>query len=139
MSNNPVILSGMQPSSNSLHLGNYIGALGNWVTMQDEFTPEGFMVSYFFEDPTVTVRVRDSYFIFNGDYKPYSMRQFVKSEGRWVEDSSRPVGKDVFQVGPLKGEAQMLKGKILKEIKSGVYVLDVQKGGRQASFAFRIP
>ena len=33
----PVILSGMQPSSDSLHLGNYIGALGNWVTMQDEF------------------------------------------------------------------------------------------------------
>ena len=37
MSNKPVILSGMQPSSDSLHLGNYIGALGNWVTMQDEF------------------------------------------------------------------------------------------------------
>jgi tryptophanyl-tRNA synthetase len=33
----PVILSGMQPSSDSLHLGNYIGALGNWVSMQDEF------------------------------------------------------------------------------------------------------
>jgi tryptophanyl-tRNA synthetase len=27
----------MQPSSDSLHLGNYIGALSNWVTMQDEF------------------------------------------------------------------------------------------------------
>ena len=40
------------------------------VTMQDEFTPEGFMVSYFFEDPPVTVRVRESYFIFNGEYKP---------------------------------------------------------------------
>jgi tryptophanyl-tRNA synthetase len=37
MSNRPVILSGMQPSSDSLHLGNYIGALGNWVSMQDEF------------------------------------------------------------------------------------------------------
>lgn len=37
MSTKPVILSGMQPSSDSLHLGNYIGALGNWVTMQDEF------------------------------------------------------------------------------------------------------
>jgi tryptophanyl-tRNA synthetase len=33
----PIILSGMQPSSDSLHLGNYIGALSNWVTMQDEF------------------------------------------------------------------------------------------------------
>jgi len=33
----PIILSGMQPSSDSLHLGNYIGALSNWVAMQDEF------------------------------------------------------------------------------------------------------
>jgi tryptophanyl-tRNA synthetase len=33
----PIILSGMQPSSDSLHLGNYIGALSNWVGMQEEF------------------------------------------------------------------------------------------------------
>jgi tryptophanyl-tRNA synthetase len=33
----PVILSGMQPTSGSLHLGNYLGALGNWVRMQDEY------------------------------------------------------------------------------------------------------
>ncbi|GAB2824927.1 tryptophan--tRNA ligase [Alpinimonas psychrophila] len=38
MSTKPIILSGMQPSSDSLHLGNFIGALGNWVAMQDEFT-----------------------------------------------------------------------------------------------------
>jgi len=33
----PVLFSGMQPSSDSLHLGNYIGALGNWVEMQSNF------------------------------------------------------------------------------------------------------
>lgn len=33
----PVIFSGMQPSSDSLHLGNYVGALTNWVKMQDDF------------------------------------------------------------------------------------------------------
>ncbi|NQX04194.1 tryptophan--tRNA ligase [Rathayibacter sp. VKM Ac-2856] len=33
----PVIFSGMQPSSGSLHLGNYIGALTQWVAMQDGF------------------------------------------------------------------------------------------------------
>ncbi|HNX48758.1 MAG TPA: hypothetical protein PLS53_02585 [Thermoanaerobaculaceae bacterium] len=110
------------------------------VAMQDEFTPEGFMISYFLEDPTATVRWRDSYFIFNGDYKPFKLRQFVKSEGRWVEDSSRPVGDDVLQVGPLKGETKMFKGKLLKEMKTGVYVLDVKLGnGQQQSFAFRIP
>jgi tryptophanyl-tRNA synthetase len=31
------LLSGMQPSADSLHLGNYLGALTNWVAMQDEF------------------------------------------------------------------------------------------------------
>ena len=29
------ILSGMQPTGN-LHLGNYLGALKNWVKLQDE-------------------------------------------------------------------------------------------------------
>lgn len=33
----PVLFSGMQPSADSLHLGNYVGALTNWVRMQDEF------------------------------------------------------------------------------------------------------
>lgn len=33
----PVIFSGMQPSSDSLHLGNYIGALTQWVGMQQSF------------------------------------------------------------------------------------------------------
>lgn len=32
----PRILSGMQPTSDSLHLGNYLGALVNWVALQDE-------------------------------------------------------------------------------------------------------
>lgn len=33
----PRVLSGMQPSADSLHLGNYLGALTNWVASQDEF------------------------------------------------------------------------------------------------------
>lgn len=35
--NTPVLFSGMQPSSDSLHLGNYIGALTQWTKMQDNF------------------------------------------------------------------------------------------------------
>ncbi len=31
------VLSGMQPSADSLHLGNYLGALVNWVRTQDDF------------------------------------------------------------------------------------------------------
>jgi tryptophanyl-tRNA synthetase len=31
----PRVLSGMQPTSDSLHLGNYLGALTHWVALQD--------------------------------------------------------------------------------------------------------
>lgn len=33
----PRILSGMQPTSDSLHLGNFLGALVNWVGLQEDF------------------------------------------------------------------------------------------------------
>ena len=33
----PNLLSGMQPSAGSLHLGNYLGALVNWAGMQDDY------------------------------------------------------------------------------------------------------
>lgn len=36
-SHRPRLFSGMQPTSDSLHLGNYLGALVNWVAMQDDF------------------------------------------------------------------------------------------------------
>ncbi|HKY18828.1 MAG TPA: tryptophan--tRNA ligase [Rhizomicrobium sp.] len=35
MSHKPLVLSGMQPT-NTLHLGNYLGALKNWVKMQEQ-------------------------------------------------------------------------------------------------------
>jgi tryptophanyl-tRNA synthetase len=35
MTHKPLVLSGMQPT-NTLHLGNYLGALKNWVKMQEE-------------------------------------------------------------------------------------------------------
>ncbi len=31
------VLSGIQPTSDSFHLGNYLGALQNWVLLQDDF------------------------------------------------------------------------------------------------------
>ena len=33
----PRLFSGMQPTSDSLHLGNYLGALVNWVALQGEY------------------------------------------------------------------------------------------------------
>ncbi|MGZ5920973.1 MAG: tryptophan--tRNA ligase, partial [Rhizomicrobium sp.] len=35
MSHKPLVFSGMQPT-NTLHLGNYLGALKNWVKLQDQ-------------------------------------------------------------------------------------------------------
>jgi tryptophanyl-tRNA synthetase len=37
MAPQPRVLSGMQPTADSLHLGNYLGALRQWVDLQDEF------------------------------------------------------------------------------------------------------
>ncbi len=33
----PRVLSGIQPTADSYHLGNFLGAVRNWVTMQDEY------------------------------------------------------------------------------------------------------
>ncbi|MCA0346965.1 MAG: tryptophan--tRNA ligase, partial [Actinobacteria bacterium] len=33
----PTLFSGMQPSGDSLHLGNYIGALSQWTQMQEDY------------------------------------------------------------------------------------------------------
>ena len=32
----PRVLSGIQPTSDSFHLGNYLGALRHWVALQDD-------------------------------------------------------------------------------------------------------
>ncbi len=33
----PRVLSGIQPTADSFHLGNYLGAVRNWVSMQDDY------------------------------------------------------------------------------------------------------
>jgi tryptophanyl-tRNA synthetase len=43
------IVSGIQPTGN-LHLGNYLGAIRNWVRMQDEVTAAGGQCLYFLAD-----------------------------------------------------------------------------------------
>ena len=35
MSDRPRVLSGIQPTADSFHLGNYLGAVRNWVALQD--------------------------------------------------------------------------------------------------------
>ena len=43
------IVSGIQPTGN-LHLGNYLGAIRNWVKMQDEVAAQGGTALYFLAD-----------------------------------------------------------------------------------------
>jgi len=43
------IVSGIQPTGN-LHLGNYLGAIRNWVRMQDEYSAQGGQALYFLAD-----------------------------------------------------------------------------------------
>ena len=43
------IVSGIQPTGN-LHLGNYLGAIRNWVTMQDDVATSGGQSLYFLAD-----------------------------------------------------------------------------------------
>jgi len=43
------IVSGIQPTGN-LHLGNYLGAIRNWVAMQDEWTAQGHDCLFFLAD-----------------------------------------------------------------------------------------
>ena len=35
----PRVLSGIQPTADSFHLGNYLGALRQWVALQEDFEP----------------------------------------------------------------------------------------------------
>ena len=35
MSDRPRVLSGIQPTADSFHLGNYLGAVRNWVALQE--------------------------------------------------------------------------------------------------------
>ena len=37
MPTRPRVLSGIQPTSDSFHLGNYLGAVRQWVALQDDF------------------------------------------------------------------------------------------------------
>jgi tryptophanyl-tRNA synthetase len=47
---NPMrVVSGIQPTGN-LHLGNYLGAIRNWVKMQDEVATTGGQCLFFLAD-----------------------------------------------------------------------------------------
>ena len=46
------VLSGMQPSADSLHLGNYLGALVNWERTQADFEAFFFIPCLLYTSPS---------------------------------------------------------------------------------------
>ena len=107
------------------------------VSIDQEFTDEGFAVNFFYGDPKVGVRTGDFYFIFNGDYQPYGLRAFVRVGARWEQDSGQTDLTSNLRVGGMEDEKRMRKGTLAKPLKSGTYVIDVQRSnGRVQAFAF---
>ena len=58
------ILSGAKPTADSLHLGNYIGAVRNWVDMQAEydavfFIPDLHAITVDFDPADLALRARE--------------------------------------------------------------------------------
>ncbi|GAA1354207.1 tryptophan--tRNA ligase [Falsarthrobacter nasiphocae] len=63
MNQKPRVLSGMQPSADSLHLGNYLGALKPWVASQESqenffFIPDLHALTSSFDPATLAQRTR---------------------------------------------------------------------------------
>ena len=42
----PRVLSGIQPTADSFHFGNYLGAMRQWVDLQEEYEPFFFIAEH---------------------------------------------------------------------------------------------
>ena len=109
------------------------------VSIDQEFTEEGFAINFFSGDPKIGVRTGDFYFIFSGDYQPYGLRAFVRVGMRWEQDSGQTDLTSNLRVGGMEDEKKMHKGTLTKPLKAGTYIIDVQRqNGRIQAFAFVI-
>jgi hypothetical protein len=120
------------------------GKLSDWtpISMDEEATAEGFFLPFFKGEVTTILRYPTSYIILNldGEYRPMGIRSFVLRNGRFEEDSSAGLVTDAIQSQQFKGEKQMYKVKLTRDLKPGVYVLDFKPSqGRQVHYAFKIP
>ncbi|MFH1175976.1 MAG: hypothetical protein V1750_01120 [Acidobacteriota bacterium] len=109
------------------------------VGIDSDFTPEGFLISYFSGEPGVTGRISDTCLILYGDYKPFDLRAFANRGERYEIDSTQPKLADSMEAGGMRKEPEMTKVRFTKPLKTGVYVLDVQQAdGSKLQFAFRV-
>ena len=61
----PRVLSGIQPTADSFHLGNYLGAVRQWVAMQDDhdalyFVPDLHAITVEYDPKTLAFRTRNA-------------------------------------------------------------------------------
>ncbi len=107
------------------------------VTLETQFTPEGFALNYFNGDVTASLRAGD-YVILYGDYKPYALNVYQQKSGYWEQDTSKGAATDAITVGPVKGEKEMFKCRLTKPLAAGVYLLECTSGKATVGFPFRI-
>jgi len=109
------------------------------ITIDTDFTSEGFLLSYFTAEPKVGVANGDFYFILYGDYKPFGLRAFARRGDRYEEDTSKGALSEALQLGQMKDEDEMFKCRIMQILQPGIYVLDVQqKDGTQLRYCFQV-
>ncbi len=116
--------------------------IADWqaTVVDEEITGEGFILPYFTGEVTTLVRYPATYMILNGEYRPLGLRSFVWRNGRFEEDGSSGLMTDAIQTQQYKGEKQMYKVRLTKDLKPGVYILEVkQTEGRILRFAFKVP
>jgi len=107
------------------------------VSLETQFTPEGFALNYFSGDVSVSVRSGD-YLILYGDYKPYALNVYLQKSGYFEQDTSKGAASDAITSGPMKGEKEMFKIRFTKPLAPGIYLLECQQGKGTVGFPFRI-
>lgn len=107
------------------------------VSLETQFTPEGFALNYFTGDVSVSVRTGD-YLILYGDYKPYGLNVYLQKSGYFEQDTSKGAASDAITSGPVKGEKEMFKIRFTKPLAPGIYLLECQQSKGTVGFPFRI-
>jgi tryptophanyl-tRNA synthetase len=89
----PRVLSGIQPTSDTIHLGNYLGAVRQWAQLQDEFEPFFFIA----DQHAITV-----------DYEPKALRErSLRSVAQLLAAGVDPERSAIFMQSHVPAHAQL--------------------------------
>ncbi len=89
----PRVLSGIQPTSDSFHFGNYLGALRQWVALQEDFEPFFFIA----DQHAITM-----------DYDPKALRErTLRSAAQLLAAGVDPERSAIFVQSQVPAHAQL--------------------------------